>query len=537
MEESSLKEHIDNQNNNYTEYITNLLLIIIKYNINLSIIKKARILASSLVRRDNELTKFLLDNYNYTMPEILKTCEILDSRRYSKSLKKKLEKIKDKKRITKLKSIISNLEKLHEGLQISLTKSKIEFLKINWIHKLSKEELENYTIQYPIKYWKNLIDLMHLRSDDFQLNWFTSYIFTGEAPHDSLTYKCYNINKDTINDIVTFYKPSFSYLRTHHKKLLNNTVINIVVGYTSIYEILNHWDDFNKDCILDKILNRLNKGEQLNIPYGELMKKIQYFWDYQTTKTELDGKYNELIKYLLKEAEDKLEEYQFSLEQPVVVLGDASASMNIAIKTSSIIMSILCKICKAKMHLFRDKDQYIENPPTTVEDVVIMSKKWEATGSTSPASCLYPYLERKEIVKTFIIVTDEEENTGYDGVYDDTNKFFDKVFKKYYDEVYPAKLVFVSFVKDNKDGFMVSKLKEIIPNINITQFRLNNIKPDLRKIDILLDSLGMQETIYINEYESLYNKLQTSNNKLNSGKQILSNEFNNEEFETMTVYI
>lgn len=36
-----------------------------------------------------------------------------------------------------------------------------------------------------------------------------------------------------------------------------------------------------------------------------------------------------------------------------------------------------------------------------------------ADGGTAPAASLWPFYERKEVVKTFIIVTDEEENTSY----------------------------------------------------------------------------------------------------------------------------
>ena len=38
-----------------------------------------------------------------------------------------------------------------------------------------------------------------------------------------------------------------------------------------------------------------------------------------------------------------------------------------------------------------------------------------ATGGTTPAASLYPFYEKKEIVKTFIVVTDEEENGQCNG--------------------------------------------------------------------------------------------------------------------------
>ena len=38
-----------------------------------------------------------------------------------------------------------------------------------------------------------------------------------------------------------------------------------------------------------------------------------------------------------------------------------------------------------------------------------------AQGGTSPAASLWPFYQRKEVVKTFIMVTDEEENGNSNG--------------------------------------------------------------------------------------------------------------------------
>ena len=39
----------------------------------------------------------------------------------------------------------------------------------------------------------------------------------------------------------------------------------------------------------------------------------------------------------------------------------------------------------------------------------------EAGGGTTPAASLWPFYENKEVVKTFIMVTDEEENGSCQG--------------------------------------------------------------------------------------------------------------------------
>jgi hypothetical protein len=332
--------------------------------------------------------------------------------------------------------------------------SKICFIKKNWLSKIPAKELEDYAVQYPLKYWKKLIDLLHAKPTDLQLPWFTAYIFTGECPTDTLAYKCMKINKDTICDIATTHKLPYNYLRVQHEKLMTPTLLDKVFDYTCLSDILTHWDSFSKcDNSASKLVQRITSGEDLNVPYGELMKRIQ------TLEEEGNESNKGLVTCLIDVAEKKLNSYMLNIEQPVAVLGDASASMDVAIKTSSIIMSILCSACNANMHLFNESDLVIENPPRNVTDVINLSKTFKADGCTAPCASLYPYYAKKEVVKTFILVTDEEENTGYDKSYN-TDLYFAPMFKKYSDEVYPAKLVFVSFVPDNKDGPMVRHLKQ-----------------------------------------------------------------------------
>jgi hypothetical protein len=518
FEESTLKDHIEYQKNNYTSYVANLLIVMFKQTTGLSIIKKARILTAALTRLDIKLVQFLFDNFNYTMPEVLKACEILDSRRNIAALNKKLEKVKNKNKISKIKSIIANTSNLQEDLHLSLSKRKIELIKIYWIRKLTATELENYTIQYPPWYWKRLIDLMHLRPDDFALSWFSSYIFTGECPESSLAYQCKNVNAENIVGVVTKYKPSFNYLKAHCEKLLTKEVKKIVCEYTSLDDILTNWKNYFADAdVTELVIMRLNNNDKLEMSYGELIKKIQCLYDANKPLADI----------LISEAEKRLLDYELQIEQPVVILGDASGSMSVAIKTSSIIMSVLCKICNAEMNLFRDTNETITTLPRSVVDVITMSNNYKAYGATSPAASLYPYLAENKVVKTFIVVTDEEENLGYNGsgVYDDS--FFDAVFEKYYKTVYPAKLVFVSFVPDNKDGFMVSCLKKKINGIekDIIQFRLNRNSPDLRKLDTMLEVLSRGHN-YNDIYNDLLESIANVDDKLEAGKAKLLYESN-----------
>jgi len=509
LEETKLQDHLDSRDNNYYDYVANLLVLFDEYNIEFTILKLAKILAASFIRRDKYLAKFLLQNERYDLPVILKTCEILDSKRRFDQLNKKTDQIKDKKKLAKHKAILSNLQSLNEGIQMKLTSSKIKFLKENWIQKLPKERLEYMALLFSPKHWKFLIDLMHLKPSDFQLDWFTTYIFTGEYPQNSILGKCLNLTAENIKTIIQEYKLPYAYLRIKHKDLLTNEIKNILATYVDLGDIIRFWKEFNTEEITQAILNRLDHDD-FNMPYGEMMKRIQMFYEDNTK----DHNTTLLTNKLLTIAESKLNKYKIHIESPVVVLGDASPSMDVAIKTSSIIASILVKLCHAKLHLFRSDDEPILNPPTNVNEVLETLKLFKSGGSTAPAASLYPYYERKEIVKTFILVTDEEENRDYTGHYGDKSGYFANIFKKYTEEVYPAKLVFISFLRNNQDGQMVRELKQLMPNINIMQFFLNNQKPDLRKLDTLMHKLTMETNLYDDQCQIVKTYLEKYNTDL-----------------------
>jgi hypothetical protein len=63
--------------------------------------------------------------------------------------------------------------------------------------------------------------------------------------------------------------------------------------------------------------------------------------------------------------------FSLSLESPIVVIGDASGSMEVAIKTSSIIAGLLTAITSAKLCFFDDENRYAPYLPQTIEEVTI----------------------------------------------------------------------------------------------------------------------------------------------------------------------
>lgn len=512
INESSFKDHIEIQTNNYIDYLSNFFILLCEYNTNFSIIKKARILSAAIFRNDKEFAKFLMSLEIYDLPTIVKCCRILDSKRKLAQLNKKTATIKNPKKLIKHKSCIRNTELLNEGVHIALTKSKIKFIRDNWIMKRTSSELEHMALMFPTDQWNLLLCLLHLKPSDLSLSWFASYIIDGLIPENSLIGIHNQITSDNIKQIVVTHKLPYNCLKMTCDNLLTIDVKHIILSYTDTNLILKHIEDFNDEKSLEILYGKL-ATEELNMPYGELMKRIQMLKETNA--------FPNILSKLLEIAENKLSRYHILLNsfatsskeigQSIVVLGDASASMDMAIKTSSIITSILVKLWNAKMHLFRGIDEPITETPTNVRDVIDMMDKFKANGTTAPSASLYPYYDKKEIVTRFILVTDEEENYDYDGTNDD-KKFFAELFKKYREDVYPAKLTFISFLENNKDGQMVSHLKSVIPDItkDITQFRLSRKNPDLRKLDELLNVLSMETQMH--------------NLKLNKIKELLSHE-------------
>lgn len=221
---------------------------------------------------------------------------------------------------------------------------------------------------------------------------------------------------------------------------------------------------------------KLAKGEEPNFGYGKLMERLLFFQKNGV------GFYQKLIPI----AEKRLGQYNIPLEPPVSVAGDASASMQVAIETATIIASLMTALIKADLLFFNHKplrppivpkvkfylDFYQEQQThtqlrQTIDDVLSVATFVKANGATSPASALYPLYQKKEKNKFLIFVTDEgsyqrcslecayspfhkltEENSPYKGM------FFTELLKKYLDEVSPeAKVLFMSFIEQNGKRF------------------------------------------------------------------------------------
>lgn len=480
--EFTLVDHLKSQNENRETYIANLLLMIYKYKIKFTLQKRAHILAAALIRNDKDLYAFLFEEYRQDVPLMFRTCQILDSRRYSKQLQRKMLCLKSKKKIDKIKSQIANLQSLGEDVEMSLSKSKIEIFKREWIAKIPSDILAKMALRYPRETWQNILNLLHVNEKEFSVPWFNNYVWK----------KCgIGGDENTKMDIdVTFvykYRPSFGFVKSQMKDIPSD-VINALADHEDMDIIFHNWDVFSP--FSEKIVTRL-KTKGTDMLYGDMMRHLQTL-----------PKDSPIFSELCRLAQDRLQGYsRISIDKPVAVLGDASCSMDVAIRTSSVITTILCSLFDAQLHFFRSKDENIENPPRTVLEALELGEKVIARDCTSPAASLEYYYQKGEIIKTFIIVTDEEENTDSPNLH----LRFAPLFQKYYQEIYPAKLVFLSFLDRPTDkGRMVPELEQL--KVQVQQFKFDSSKPDLRKLDAVLNQLTMQTESFKKELDEFKGK-------------------------------
>ena len=388
----------------------------------------------------------------------------------------------------------------NSGFKLNGTKSRI--IKNKWVKQIPPYKLECFAMGMPMRQWQRLADMVHISPKDFSLNWFLDYVFDQtKAPETSLLYKFNDLQSDGSNllEFLNQNTPEYNIIRhgLQEKKIpINDECKQSIMKNTSTDKYLWYWEELKTSSNDKDIVNILKTDNNLELSYGKLMERA--------LTIRKNGAYD-LYKQLINIAESRMSSMKLDLGN-VAVLGDASSSMQIAINTGSIIASILSNLCNAEIRLFRNNDELLQ-APKTAQDVVELSTKCLASGCTAPAASLWPYYNNKKHIDTFIIVTDEEENTTHNGNWNNNsyiNKttgngyMFAPLYKKYLEEINPnANLVFVSFTRPGVDGFMIKDIKKEIPSYyeKVQVFKMGLVRPDLTKIDKIIARLQKNNSI------------------------------------------
>jgi hypothetical protein len=461
-----------------------VLLLLVEQGVEFSGPAKAKILAVVFARKRFDLSEYLLGrpNYMFGLPEVLRACKILDMPRKIRQSTKKLEKLEKSDHVNAktLKSVRTRLTDLGrdfvDAQVTSVNGSLIKRIK-RWASSISKEHLQFFALQMPKEPWKELADVCHFAPKDFQLEWFLPFVFGAEPPADSLL-KAPALTGANVCELVEKFHIPYSYLRKQMQNL-SPEVKGLVASYEKLSMVIWYYEELECAQVDAVLTERLAKGEDPELAYGKLMERILFM--------KMNGK--SFYELLLPLAERRLKAIKLPLEPPVVVFGDASYSMDVAIRVSTIIASLLTVLADADIQFFNVDSFAPQNLPSTIPQVLDVALNTKADGLTATACTLKKYYDEKKPIKFFIMVTDEIENEPSQGT------FFAQLFYKYYMEVHPARLVMVSFLDDpNVKGRMVRALEEF--GIEPLQFRLDSKRPDLTKLDSLLGLLSAEANFF-----------------------------------------
>lgn len=492
LDDSTLSTHLQNYKEDKISYNSAVMEVFNNpdYVRNVSVANKGRIVATLLYNLNKET--FLQAKFD--LPEVLLGCQILDSKRLVKQMIKKIAQVEmkiidaDENRAKKLKRIRKHLndrkitaEKLMEDNTISFTLSRVKIVK-SWVKNISEQMLTFRIVLYNRKLWKELADLCHFCPEDFHCDWFLTYCFTGNLPETSLPYQIQHGDGTLLYELYLKNPIPYELLRLYKDKI-SPCLKKAIAETENLRTVIWYIEEIGNEHIIAK---RIDSGEKVDLPYGKLVSLIMTMPDSLLGHT------------LIRIAEEKLHSYNLTLPSPVAIFCDASGSMDVAIKTSAIVTSLLCAMTKAELSIFRTNNKVVQFPPRTVRESLQFALKTKADGGTAPASSLFPYLEQKKKVSTIIIISDQEENADIEGrqyYYGSPGKMFADIYQKYCDEVYPAKLIFITFGNSDQMCSAIKKtIGENLFNKRVTNYNFAKDEPDLRKLDIILAKLAQTVT-------------------------------------------
>ncbi|CAF3653335.1 unnamed protein product [Rotaria socialis] len=509
----TLDQHIQAQTSNLPRYLATLFSLD-SNSVEIGQKAKACALAAAWCRHDHKLANNLLRHRRlFTLTEVLKAVTMLDAARQIRVYEKKLKRLelsKTKTKAVKLGKIKNNIDNLNKLKPTSGSASGAVARHIQrWTKTLTKQELEYFALHMPTEPWKKLADIVHFHPEkDFpELPWFLPFCFGSPAPAETMVARCRDITNENVNDLLKEFSIPYSHLKQFKEHLNEASKAKIAAKEDKLDTILWYYEDLQCSAVDEIISERLREGEQITLPYGKLMERLLLCRMLRDGISSTAGRYGrrsetpaasnqplhpDKAKFypdLLPAAQAQLEKIKLPLESPVAVIGDASGSMEVAIRTATILSSLLTAICSAKLNFFNDKVFEAAFVPKTLEDVLSLALVTKADGSTANAAGLVPYYDAKEVIKTFVMVTDEEENAN-GTIADGSSMRFFELFMKYRAEVYPAKLVFISFLShQHAQGEMYSQFQNAnVPDV--LQFKFNRERPDLTKIDNLLGVLS-----------------------------------------------
>lgn len=487
LQDATLADHHAAQSGARPAYLAALLLLL-AHRVEISPAARARALAAAWARRDDDLSRHLLDHPLWTLTEVVRAVQLLDAGRQARALQRRIDRLVKEgrarpRRLGALRSRVLDLQR--EGVIGSLSGALSRHVR-RWVRTIPATKLEFYALTFPLQPWRTLADLCHLDPADFQLPWFLPVAF-GAAPPPETTMAAYTAATPAeLPAVAARLRAPYGALRTRvPPKDLPESVRAEVASYESLDTVLWYYEELRCAATDRHLTERLSAGEEPALGYGKLMERLFACRDLKAPFWEL----------LLPIAERRIGDLRLPIDPPVVVLGDASSSMMVAIRTATIIGSLLTVLSRADLRFFNQALITPKVVPRSIADVLRVTDTIQATGSTAPAAALWPSVQRDEHVRSLLLVTDEEENTDCQGMR------FGAMLERYQKGRPPVQVVFMSFIGQTAAGQMATDLKA--RGIPYRQFRLDRNRPDLTRLDEFMGHLSLSGSLFQERLETV----------------------------------
>lgn len=368
-----------------------------------------------------------------------------------------------------------------------------------WANTLDKAFLEFIVMSNSFEYWKRLADWVHFSPKDFRLAYFLSAVHGMAIPEDSFVFGMRSLLTDPDIQADRFKKfvenfpqvyDSYNFLRTENRLLRTSEIALLLAQNVPLSTAIWYLEEIAQAeprvpaVVADRLKTEhwMDESSKVTGSFGKLLERILTF---------SDNGWDEVAKQLMPAAErrlgalkEKWAESGYDQDQGItVVCVDKSGSMYTAIKAGSIIGAMISTCFQAELSFFDHRP--VDSPhkrPGTVSDVMDIVRSIDANNGTSMAAGLWPYFQKKQKIARFILVSDEGENSSFQGY------MFGALLKKYKQEVHDEVEMISICVDSGSSSFRESLVRNSIESQRI---EIDGCRPDLSKFDSLLGQIAL----------------------------------------------
>lgn len=423
--------------------------------------------------------------------EVLKAAQVLDAPRASRQLAGKLERVRpvgSAAKVGKLETDLTNAraEMVPPGTRRLGSVSRPFTKRVaRWAASFPADTLEFFLLSFPTAPWRALADLCHLKPAHFALPYFLPACFSDDAvPADSLVGRGRRLTPENLAEMLVA-EPRFFDMYSFVRKAVEPARFSVaakrlLAARCPLGEVVWWFHELEHPDTVVVLSQRLAAGESVDnlrysMNFGKLMERLLTF-------TEKGFAFS---KQLLPLAEARLSTVTFPRSDVrVAVMGDASGSMEVAVKTATILGGLLSCCLSAELVFFNADVLRPSVQPRSAVDVVRVAHETRASGSTCPAAALRPFVRARTPLDLIIMVSDEEENRTSEG------RDFAELFEEYRATVAPgAQVFFCSFLRP---GVKMSQMQVALARRGVPSrlFPFSRDCPDLTKFDSLLATIA-----------------------------------------------